>query len=216
MLTGWRQILVEIESVVSLVSAYAGGFLPPLLLAVGALVAGTGRAQLPFCIILASCAAVTAVSAVWVARMAQAALAESCPRLARLLGGAHLAVWRPDSPLAPGTPLAVVMAYRLPRIHWLLRPVVGLWWGAHFAGVAALGIMVKDVLNEVLRHAPLFERVALPLSMHLILLFAANLYLLLAVAVFFRNPTVHGRVWSWRFMIDLAMSLLALGLATQR
>jgi hypothetical protein len=64
-----------------------------------------------------------------------------------------------------------------------------------------------------LKHAPLHQQLLLPLLLHLALLFAANLYFLLAVAVFFRDPSTHARVWSWRFIIDLALGLGALGLA---
>jgi hypothetical protein len=209
----WRQRLVEFESIVTLLATYAGGFLPPLLLGVVALAEGFGHGKLPFFVILVSLAAVTAVSAVWVSRMAHAALAVSCPGLAKLLGVAWRAVRHPEDQLPAAAPLAVVMAVRLPCIPWLLRPLVGLWWGAHFAGAAALAILVNQAMDEILKHAPMHQQVLLPLTMDLALLFAANLYLLLAVAVFFRNPAVHARLWSWRFVIDLVLVLVAWGLA---
>jgi hypothetical protein len=207
------QRLVEFESLVALVATYAGGFLPPLLIAVFVLPQSIGHGFWSLCIIAVSLIAVTAATAIWVAGMAQRALVEACPGLAWMLGKAARAMRTRDTRLAPGPPLAIVMAARLPRIPRLLRPVVGLWWGTHFVGVAILGMVVYGAMEEIFKHAPLYQRLLVPLALHLALLFAANLYLLLAVAVFLRDPTTHAKVWSWRFIIDLALSFVAWGLA---
>ena len=156
--TNWRQGLVEIESVIALLATYAGGFLPSLLLGVFALAEGSGHGKVPLCVMLVSFTAITAASAIWVARMAQAALVESCPRLARLLGEVGRTVRNYEEPVAPSSPLPLVMALRLPRIPLLLRPLVGLWWGGLFLGVAALGILVHDAMTEILKHAPLHQQ----------------------------------------------------------
>ncbi|MGO9109585.1 MAG: hypothetical protein ACLP9L_10150 [Thermoguttaceae bacterium] len=219
MSTNWRQGLVEIESVVALLATCAGGILPPLLLGLFALAEGIGvmlapgNGKLPFCIILVSLAVVTAANAIWVIGMARAALDESCPRLTEMLAETGRRVRRPKAPFAPSTPLPLVMALRLPSIAWLLRPLVGLWWGGHFLGIAAFGILVHDAFNEMLKHAPAYQRLFIPVSLHEALLFASNVYLLLAVAVFFRDPTAHAKLWSWRFIIDLALGLAAWWLA---
>jgi hypothetical protein len=212
----WRQVFVEFESVVALVVTFAGGFIPPLLFGLCGLIEAVTRRSAPEFIVMLILFVVTAANAIWVAGMARAALAESCPRVARLLECARRRRRGKHNEYQPasGEPLAVVMARRLPRLPWPLRWLVGLWWGAQFAGVAALGIFIYGVLDMVLKNAPLHHRLLIPLSYHMALLFAANLYLLLAVAAFFRNPIVHAKLWSWRFIVDLTLSLAAWWLAT--
>jgi hypothetical protein len=119
---------------------------------------------------------------------------------------------RPNTPLGQsGWPPRGATGLAVDSQHKKLRLLVGLWWGAHFAGVAALGILVHDAMNEILKNAPQQAAARIALSLHLAFLFAATLYLFLSVAAFFRDPTAHARLCSWRFIIDLALSLVAWG-----
>ena len=208
-------ILVEVESLLTLVTIYAGGFLPPLLLST-LILEGAMRKDAAEIVIFSSLAIAASAGAIWVARMARAAINDSCPRLAAMLGASPRIVFSLDARIVPTAPLAVLIAGRLPRIPWLLRPVVSLWWTAHFAGAAALGMLACDFLLRILKGAPLQQQLFLPLVFYVPLLFAANLYLLLAAAVFYRDPAVHARLWSWRLVIDLALGLVAWELGMHR
>ena len=79
---------------------------------------------------------------------------------------------------------------------------------AHISLVLRLWGYSQTIFCKVLEIAPLHQRL-LPLAFYLPLVFAANVYLLLAAAVFFRNPVMHTKLWQWRLVIDLAFSLLA-------
>jgi hypothetical protein len=198
-----------------LVTIFAGGFLPPLLLSVF-IIEGAVREDAAEIVVFSSLAMAASAGAIWVAKTARAAIIDSCPRLAAMLGASRPIVRSFDAHIVPTAPLAVLIAGKLPPIPWLLRPVLGLWWTAHFAGAAALGTLAYDCLLEILKGAPFQQRVFLPLGIYVPLLYAANLYLLLAAAVFFRNPTVHTRLWRWRLVVDLAFALIALQLGMRR
>ena len=209
------EILVEVESLVTLVTIFAGGFLPPLLLSL-CILEGAMRKDAAEIVVFSGLAVAATAGAIWVARMARVAINESSPRLAAMLTASRRIVRRRNVRIMPAAPLAVLIAGQLPRIPWLLRPVVSLWWTAHFAGAAALGVLAYDCLLRLLKDAPFQQQLFLPLGFYIPLLFAANLYLLLAAAVFFRNPVVHAKLWRWRLVIDLALSLIAWKLGLHR
>jgi len=209
------EIMVEVESLLTMVTIFAGGFLPPLLLSM-LILEGAMRKDAAEIVVFSSLTIAASVGAIWVARMARAAINDSCPRLAAVLGASRRIVLSRDARIVPTAPLAVLIAGQLPPIPWLLRPVVGLWWTAHFAGAAALGMLAYDSLLGSLKGAPFQQQLFLPLGFYVPLLFAANLYLLLAAAVFFRNPAVHTELWRWRLVIDLALGLVAWELGMHR
>ncbi len=93
---------------------------------------------------------------------------------------------------------------------------MGLWWTVDFRRRAALGMLAYDGLRQILKGGPFLQQVFRPLAFYVPLLFAANLYLLLAAAVFLRNPAVHARLWKWRLVFDLALALVAWELGMHR
>jgi hypothetical protein len=101
-------------------------------------------------------------------------------------------------------PLAVVMAIRLPNIPRLLRPIVSLWWLIHFAAGACVGLGVFLATQRGLQAYPIM-RVLVPLILDLGVLFAANLYLLLALALLFGTPHLWLKLWRMRLALDLVL-----------
>ena len=170
------EILDEAESLLTLVTIFAGGFLPPVLLSM-LIHEGAMRKDATEIVIFSSLTIAASAGAIWVVRMARAAMYDSCPRLAAMLGASRRIVLSPNARIVPTAPLAVLIAGQLPRIPWPLRPAVGLWWTAHFAGAAALGMLAYDFLRGILKGAPFQQQVFLPLGFYIPLLFAANLYL---------------------------------------
>ncbi len=101
-------------------------------------------------------------------------------------------------------PLAVVMTIRLPQIPWLLRPVLSVWWFAHFAAGAGFGFALYLATAKKLNGDPV-TRIIVPLLLDFGILFATNLYLLLAVAVLFGTPHLWLKLWRARFVFDLIL-----------
>ncbi len=84
--------LVEAESLLTLVTIFAGGFLPPLLLSILVLQAASKDAA--EIVVFSSLAIAASAGAIWVARMARAAMNDPCPRLAAMLGASRRLVPR--------------------------------------------------------------------------------------------------------------------------
>ena len=80
----WREILVEAESLVALVAILAGGFLPPLLLT-PLIVEGAMRKDTAEIAVFAGLVVAAAAGAIWVGRMARAAMANPAPALPQCL-----------------------------------------------------------------------------------------------------------------------------------
>jgi len=103
-------------------------------------------------------------------------------------------------------PFALVVAAQLPPISPRFRPLLGLWCLAHFAA-GGFSALVCAMAHRALAVVPV-ERVLVPSVSHFGVLFAVNLYLMLAVAVFIRQPAVLNRLWRWRLAVDLALILV--------
>jgi hypothetical protein len=103
-------------------------------------------------------------------------------------------------------PLALVMATQVPRIPVLLRPLLSLWWLAYFTAGGLGGWAVFAWARKVLVGAPVL-RVLLPVVLDFGILFAVNLYLMLAAAALIRQPMLWQRLWRWRLAVDLALTL---------
>lgn len=102
-------------------------------------------------------------------------------------------------------PLSLAMAIRLPNWWTVVRPFIAIWWAGHFVIAAVAGHMVAKELNGI-NNAGL---VAIPFTIALTMAFllAANMYLMLSIAVGVRHPRVWLAVWRYRFVVDLVLTV---------
>ena len=112
-------------------------------------------------------------------------------------------------------PRAVFIAVRRRRLPRPLRAGIVLWWVGFFL-LGLLYALVAHYAANIALLIPGWPGWANSVLVHVLaLLFtlAANLYLLLAVALAFGSPRALGRVWRFRFGIDTVLVLLGVGLA---
>lgn len=194
---------VTVEAVLGLLATFFIGFTAPLVLLI---VVVLGRFSLIFGFVLAGLAG---TASVFVARLASQSL-EGQTRTFRLgdprprMGEVNGEMPRLE------IPLALAMVARLPRFPSLVRPLLGGWWLLHFAGAAALGHLTAVQTMHEFNNAALIFSITIAGVVHFAFLFAANLYLLLAVAVLFPWPKLWLTVWQQRFLIDLVIAVLML------
>lgn len=102
-------------------------------------------------------------------------------------------------------PLALAMAIRLPNWWNGIRPLIAIWWLCHFVVAAIFGHLATRQLNGI-NNAGL---VAIPITLAVTMafLFAANLYLMLAIAVGIPRPRVWLIAWRYRFVVDLIVTV---------
>ena len=193
---------VSVEAVLGLLATFFIGFSAPLLL-VGALFG----ARTPAMITLLALG-FTGWAAIFVARLASQALEGERQRSFRL--GNTRPDFRPlDSDLLR-IPLALAMVARLPRIHRFIRPWLGLWWLLHFTAAAFLGHLAATRTLQEFDVNKLLLSIPLAILMHFAFLFAANLYLLLAIAILVPWPKLWLQIWKQRFLIDFGLAILLL------
>ncbi|MGE5610851.1 MAG: hypothetical protein ACM359_16490 [Bacillota bacterium] len=107
---------------------------------------------------------------------------------------------------APKLPAAVaVKQYLFP---WPLRPILAAYWLLHFAGGAfmAVGMEVLMVVNRRDSHLGGGEIVFMMVLAY-VFTYAANTYLLAAVAALTRNPRVLVITWRLRLLTDLVIAV---------
>lgn len=209
-----RKLWIAIESFSGLLAAFMIGFAPVILLIIGALLA-LATCNVTACVL---CLAV-GLPAGWAAS-----------RVAKLAGTVierQGSLWPPDvafepdaaidderfgfedrppPPVAPA--LALEMARELPRLPVPAGAVLCLWWLCHFGLAAAAGHASADFVSRSLDRPTALTVFLIGLGLRIAFLFAANLYLVLAVAVVWRQPIVWQSLWRYRVPIDL---LLAVG-----
>jgi hypothetical protein len=196
----WLDRWDRFEAMLGLMACFALTF-GPLAIAGLTLIFALLLAEWPVAAVAAAITAVTCPMAVWLARMAESALAQI------RLGNSQAA----ESSRGPipsdrfecqiRAPFAIVLVSTLPRIPRLARVPLGVWWLAHFfAGTALIafadvlvrqGIVWKGLANGL-------TGVAFAYAFHV----AANVFLLLAVTATFQSPKATARVWRMRFLID--------------
>jgi len=99
------------------------------------------------------------------------------------------------------------MAIRLPSLPVFLRPLLSIWWLGHFGAGVGLGLAVYLATERQLIGLPI-ARILVPLILDLGVLFAVNLYLLLALAVLFGTPHLWLKLWRARILLDLTVICL--------
>jgi hypothetical protein len=112
-------------------------------------------------------------------------------------------------------PLAVAMGLQLPRFPLPLRFLLGAWWLVHFAVGCAYGIALGFLpITQPDSHWAL--KYLLPMLVTFPLVFAANVYFMLAVAVFYNKRELLRRTWQCRLLIDALVTLIPLVVAMWR
>ena len=113
-------------------------------------------------------------------------------------------LWLKHSLEAGLHPVAPEMALRQIRWPVLLRPVVFLWWGAHFLMAAAAGAAL--VYSQRDDSIVLWAQVAVRF-LNFTAVYSANLFLLLAVTSLWRNRQLVGILWRWRLLVDAVITV---------
>jgi hypothetical protein len=157
-------------------------------------------------------AVLTLALAVWVTRAACGALRRCYPELEpapRDVGPS-----RTDARPSPGDaePFGVEMGLQAVRLPLFLRPVLSLWWFAHFIAGVLAAVTVHRSVAESFDRPGMLALIVLPLALNFAFNVAANLYLVLSVASLHADPWLLRKVWSARFAIDVVVMLVALAL----
>jgi hypothetical protein len=203
----------KLEAILGLLATFILGFGTPLVCLLGIIIGL--NVQLPpwlewvvFLVPVAS--GLLAIPMAW---LANSALYDCFPEwtargcAVRQKNKPELCPFAPSDEHADGRlPLAVAMALRLPRIPIGLRPLLSVWWLLHFGAGAMLGLGVYLATKQLLA-AQAGALLVIPFLLDFGVLFAANLYLLMAVAVLGRNPTLWMKFWRWRILVDLALTV---------
>jgi hypothetical protein len=158
--------------------------------------------------------------AIWVARLASRAWYACYPEWRQWetgqMAGAGPALLSPFLPPEEKDgphehlPLAVMMAVLLPRFPWLLRPLLGLWWLAHFSSGVFLALGTGPAFESAFPNWSPEARFLLAQAFGFTFIFAANLYLMLALGLFVRRSGTLCQLWRWRLVVDAAVLLAAI------
>jgi hypothetical protein len=127
-----------------------------------------------------------------------------------VLGG--YAVFLALAPLLGREQWGPEVALRQPRWPRPVRPVLALYWAAHFLLGAGLAVGAERMGFEAARGKPLHESVRTMLLLGIAVFgftYSANFYLLLALSVLTPSPAVLHKVWRWRVLIDVLLSGVA-------
>jgi hypothetical protein len=110
-------------------------------------------------------------------------------------------------------PLAPYVALRHPPPPMLLRPLVALWWLAHFALALVLIVIIAEVDRSAFNAKDGADRFVALLAVFFASLgctYCANAYLMLILTTFTSDSLRVARVWSKRFLFDLLIASLSL------
>ena len=107
---------------------------------------------------------------------------------------------------------AVSAAFRLS--HWLrrraaIRPVVAVWYAAHFAAAAAVAIAVESVVAGTVERVPKVVALLVFVGVGLTVVCSANLYGLLALTSLGPSERLVRGLWRWRVAVDLGVAIVA-------
>lgn len=108
-------------------------------------------------------------------------------------------------------PLALAMAIRLPNWWTFLRPLIAVWWLGHFGIAALFGHLAARHLNGM--NNPGLITIPITLAVTMAFLFAANLYLMLSIAVSIPLPRIWLIAWRYRFVVDFVVTVATIASA---
>ena len=196
----WRDYWDRFEAAVGLIAAFGLAF-GPLTWAALTLIFALLLAEWSVAAIAAIVTAVTCPMAFWLARMAETALGQFRLRQIQLTESPA-----EDADSRRTSSFAVLMASTLPPLPWIARLPLAAWWLGHFLAATAL-VEFGDVLaQQGLLWSGLTIGVPAVVFSYLFH-FAANIFLVLAVAALLGSPNVTIGIWRKRFAIDAAVVL---------
>jgi hypothetical protein len=212
-----RHFCYATESIVGLLATFIIGFIPPVLLFLGSL-PFLVNGNFPLFLLCLIGGGLTGFLAGYVARLASRVVDRNGLQPA-YIEPTHEPIGVADDSTAPygfdeeavpapyAIPLVLAMAHELPPMRNLFRGTLAVWWLAHFGLAVFAGHVSASIVSaSLVRPSP--ETVfTVGLVLHMALLFAANLYLLLAVAVVEPDQSIWYRVWDYRLPIDLTLAL---------
>ncbi len=103
-------------------------------------------------------------------------------------------------------PLAILMTEQLAKLSVPARAALCAWWLTHFCSATAVALFYDDIVAGIFMikqgDAQIWG-VVIAFVFH----FAANIFLVLAVAVLWNSPRVTEYCWRYRFVIDGVVSL---------
>ncbi|MGA2583359.1 MAG: hypothetical protein ABSG31_08780 [Tepidisphaeraceae bacterium] len=114
-------------------------------------------------------------------------------------------------------PLGLRIALIQRRPPLLLRPIVCLWWLAHFATAVLFALILAELKRDASGVVDTSDHVLLSVLTFLASLgitYSANGYLLLAITALRRSRKVITTIWSWRLLLDVVLSLVCVYLSS--
>jgi hypothetical protein len=107
-------------------------------------------------------------------------------------------------------PFAPWFALKWSKWPLLLRPLISLWWAAHFLiGIVASiyfdNIVIADTTTRNIR----LVRCLIFIIIDLTIAYSANLYALLAITAAGGKEQIVNNIWRWRIALDLAVAIVA-------
>jgi hypothetical protein len=217
MLTAAKRWRDRAEAIAGAFAVFFIGFAPPvlaLLMGLAALTNAENAKDLPAWVCF-PVALISGAFALGLARLIQRTLYMCHPELKKL-DRAMLRGQKPlitpfdsDQPLEKtDLPMAIVAGMNLPRIPIALAVPLAMWWLAHGGAGIFIGLRLDQYIDSAVHDAPAAVKYVLPNVLNFGLSFAANIYLMLAVALFVRKTTVLLWLWKVRLLIDLVLTAI--------
>jgi hypothetical protein len=210
----WRD---RAEAIAGVFAVFFIGFAPPvlaLLFGLAALMNRENAEWLPAWVCFPFCLASGAL-AIWLVRLVQRALYMCHPELRKydeVMAPQQKPLLTPFDSREPlekmKLPMAIVAGVSLPRVPFLLAIPLAVWWLGHAGTGVLIGFRLDDYMEKAFRGAPAWVKYVLPHVLNFGFSFAANIYLMLAVALFVRNTTVLRWIWRMRLLIDSILTAI--------
>jgi len=201
------------ESIVGLFGTFFVGFAPPVLLLLFGLASLTNEEnarEAPAWVLLPA-ALVTAIPAVWIARLSSRTLYSIYPEL-RKFDQTQQKGWTPfDSPETGERvklPMPVVMPTHLANLPLVLGIPLSMWWLLHFGSGVLIGFGADRWMDSAFPNADVVTRFLAPQALNFAFSFASNIYLMLAIGVHAPRLTTLQAIWRWRIVLDIILTLV--------
>jgi hypothetical protein len=201
-LSRWRDHWDLLEAILGLIAVFALTWGPAALASLAVIVTLVEVDWAWFCLAILI-TAITVPMAIWIKRMSESAM-QKFRSSSRIIGSDDA---DPDSNEdRRRIPFAILLVGELPRLQRKVRIPLAIWWLAHFTVAAAFIYFSGQALRQRNPGQGFGEGIPIVL-LCFAFQFAANVFLVLSVAVGFRSPKITAEVWKKRFLIDAVLTL---------